>query len=478
MELIANFQTNKNSIAEFARIMIPEALDEAIVLNAEESGEGIEMRAVRKNNTAFFSYRNLGFLVEDQKSTMIKILLLRLYGKRHPWGSLTGVRPTKLMKRFFLNGCSAGEIRDIFENFYQVSEEKAALLLEVVQKEMALLNPEAMNVYIGIPFCPTKCSYCSFASYELSGGVGRYYRDFLETLLEEIRMAGNMLKEDRFKVESIYIGGGTPGILGEDELKDLLKNVRNNVESRFLKEFTFEAGREDTLTEEKLRILKDFGVGRISLNPQTFKEATLLKINRKFDREHFDKMYELAKEMNFLVNMDFIIGLPHEYTEDILYTLEELEQYDPDNLTIHALAFKRRARLFQGNKERNPLDRVAIEEKIRDLTGKKGLRPYYLYRQKNLIDWGENTGYARKGTESLFNMEMIEENQCTLGLGGGAITKLITKKEHNRDFVQRFINPKDPALYIREMRARTAEKLEKLKLWSLQRQERTTSAPT
>jgi oxygen-independent coproporphyrinogen-3 oxidase len=229
-----------------------------------------------------------------------------------------------------------------------------------------------------------------------------------------------------------------------------------------LREYTFEGGREDTLNQKKIKILQKYGVSRLSLNPQTFREATLRKINRQFNQDNFDEIYWLSKNTDLLINMDIIIGLPEEKTEDILYTLERLNQYDMDNLTIHSLALKRHARLFRESEERIFLDKEMISRKIMELISSKNMNPYYLYRQKNLIEWGENVGYATEGSESLFNMEMIEENQITVGLGGGAITKIITKDQNSRDLITRYINPKDPALYIREMETRTGEKLKAL----------------
>lgn len=225
-----------------------------------------------------------------------------------------------------------------------------------------------------------------------------------------------------------------------------------------LKEFTFEAGREDSLTQKKLELVKKYGVDRISLNPQTFNEETLKKVNRKFDRKNFDKYFRIAQNMGFIINMDLIIGLPDETTEDVLYTLSELEKYNIENLTIHSLAFKRASKLFKENKNRKELNRDIIENKIKELTEKKQLKPYYMYRQKNIMEWGENVGYAKEGKESVFNIEMIEENQSTMGLGGGAITKRVIEETEFRDYIERIINPKDPALYIKEMKERMESK--------------------
>lgn len=369
-----------------------------------------------------------------------------------------GVRPTKVVRRFLSLGYSYNDIYKIMQEFLLVSKEKVDLLIKVVKKELEFLDRKHINLYIGIPFCPTKCKYCSFASYEIGGGVGKYYKNFVKTLLEEIKITGEFLKNENFKVSSIYIGGGTPSILTEKDLENILNSVVEYIDMSDVREFTFEAGREDTLTDKKLEIAKKYGVDRISLNPQTFKEETFRKVNRKFDRENFEKYFIKAKKLGFIVNMDIIVGLPDETTEDVLATLNELEKFDIENLTIHTLAFKRASNLFKENQERVELNGKLITAAIKKLVKKKNIHPYYLYRQKNIMEWGENIGYSKLGCESVFNIEMIEENQSTMGLGGGAITKIVIPENEYRDYIERYVNPKDPALYIKEMRERMEAK--------------------
>ncbi|MGL4788134.1 MAG: radical SAM protein, partial [Cetobacterium sp.] len=227
-----------------------------------------------------------------------------------------------------------------------------------------------------------------------------------------------------------------------------------------LKEFTFEAGREDAITREKLDILKKYGVDRVSLNPQTFKESTLKALNRTFNREHFDEVYKDIKELGFILNMDIILGLPGESVEDIIHTLDELKKYDIENLTVHALAKKKGSLLYHENFEESEVERKIVEGAITELVKEKGMEPYYMYRQKNSLEWGENVGYSIPGAESRFNIEMIEENQQTMGLGGGAISKSIHKDTEYNDQIERLVNPKDPALYIAEMKLRHKKKIE------------------
>lgn len=454
----SNFQMNHRSIEEFARVMVPEALDKNLNIIVENKAENIVIKLQIDEKLESFSYPNQNGKFEDQEITMVKILLLKFYNKNYSWGGLMGVRPTKVVRRFLSLGYSYNDIYKIMQEFLLVSKEKVDLLIKVVKKELEFLDRKHINLYIGIPFCPTKCKYCSFASYEIGGGVGKYYKNFVKTLLEEIKITGEFLKNENFKVSSIYIGGGTPSILTEKDLENILNSVVEYIDMSDVREFTFEAGREDTLTDKKLEIAKKYGVDRISLNPQTFKEETLRKVNRKFDRENFEKYFIKAKKLGFIVNMDIIVGLPDETTEDVLATLNELEKFDIENLTIHTLAFKRASNLFKENQERVELNGKLITAAIKKLVKKKNIHPYYLYRQKNIMEWGENIGYSKLGCESVFNIEMIEENQSTMGLGGGAITKIVIPENEYRDYIERYVNPKDPALYIKEMRERMEAK--------------------
>ena len=458
MLINSDFEINIRSIEEFARVMVPEALDKTMNLTMKETSDTIEVDMEIDGRKGNFIYANQEDKIDEQKQTMVKILLLKVYNKEYSWGGLMGVRPTKVLRRLLSLGYSYEQAEDMLRDFYIVSNEKIELLIDTVKKELEFLNREYINLYIGVPFCPTKCKYCSFASYEINGGVGRYYKGFVETLLEEIEMAGKFLKDEGYKIESIYIGGGTPSTLTEEDLEKVLRKVNENIDMTYLKEFTFEAGREDSLTEKKLELVKQYGADRISLNPQTFNEETLRKVNRNFNRENFDKYFKIAKDMGFIINMDLIIGLPDEATEDVLHTLDEIEKYDIENLTVHSLAFKRASKLFKEDKSRKELDREIIEKRIRELTEKKQMKPYYMYRQKNIMEWGENVGYAKEGKESVFNIEMIEENQSTMGLGGGAITKIVIEETEFRDYIERIINPKDPALYIKEMKERMESK--------------------
>ena len=464
MEIRLDFEAKENTIYEFKKVLLPEEdIDILKVKTLEETKDYISLELSCGNRKKIFTLKNYTDRMVDQKTVMVKAGLLLLFDKVYPWGALVGVRPTKLIRRYLIMGYTYDEIDEILEKLYFVFPEKRKLLIEVVKKENEYLNPKGVNMYVGIPYCPTRCKYCSFASYEINSKLGNYYDDFVKTLIEEIKLTGEMLKDKDVKIESLYFGGGTPSILKEKELKNILEELYKNIDLSYLKEFTFEAGREDTLTKEKLEILKEMKVDRVSLNPQTFNEKVLRELNRNFDKKHFDEMFREIKKLGFVVNMDFIIGLPGESVEDILNTFETVKGYDIDNLTIHFLAIKNGSTLIKNKYRITEIENQRIEDKIREVVEEKNLKPYYLYRQKNSMNWGENLGYSIEGKESIFNIEMIEENQSTIGLGGGAISKKVEMIDETRFSIVRYINPKDPYMYICELKDRMKEKEELFK---------------
>ena len=464
MEIRLDFEAKENTIYEFKKVLLPEEdIDILEVKTIEENKDYISLELSCGNRKKIFTLKNYTDRMVDQKTVMVKAGLLLLFDKVYPWGALVGVRPTKLIRRYLIMGYTYDEIDEILEKLYFVFPEKRKLLIEVVKKENEYLNPKGVNMYVGIPYCPTRCKYCSFASYEINSKLGNYYDDFVKTLIEEIKLTGEMLKDKEVKIESLYFGGGTPSILKEKDLKNILEELYKNIDLSHLKEFTFEAGREDTLTKEKLEILKEMKVDRVSLNPQTFNEKVLKELNRNFDKKHFDEMFREIKRFGFVVNMDFIIGLPGESVEDILNTFETVKGYDIDNLTIHFLAIKNGSTLIKNKYRITEIENQRIEDKIREVVEEKNLKPYYLYRQKNSMNWGENLGYSIEGKESIFNIEMIEENQSTIGLGGGAISKKVEMIDETRFSIVRYINPKDPYMYICELKDRMKQKEELFK---------------
>ena len=299
----------------------------------------------------------------------------------------------------------------------------------------------------------------------LRGKYKERYGEYIDSLYREIKEIGELTKELGLKINTIYIGGGTPSILTSEEIEKLLDNILENYDLSNLKEFTFEAGRIDTLNREKIKILKQKGINKISINPQSFNEKTLKLVNRYHNQEQFDLVYNLAKEFGLDINMDLILGLPRETTEDIIYTMNKISEYDMENLTIHNLAIKTASRLNKENyRHKDVLDFEIIYNKIDEVVENKALKPYYMYRQKNSFQWGENIGYSLKNKDSIYNIEMIEENKTIIGIGAGAVTKLIWKdNEKDKDNIKRLINPKDPLVWIDELVERLENKKEELR---------------
>ena len=289
----------------------------------------------------------------------------------------------------------------------------------------------------------------------LKGKYAERYDEYFESILKEIREIGILTKELNLKISTIYIGGGTPSILSAKEIEKMLNTIKESCNLDNLKEFTFEAGRIDTLNRKKLEVIKNSGVNKISINPQSFNERTLKLVNRYHNKNQFDSVYSIAKELELEIKT----------TEDILFSLEEIGKYNPENLTIHNLAIKNASELNKKNyRHEDNLDYEKIFEKINEVTEKKGLYPYYMYRQKNSFQWGENLGYSLDGSESVYNIEMIEENKVIIGIGAGAITKLIWKdNKKNRDNIKRLVNPKDPLVWINELDERLENKKEEIR---------------
>ena len=456
---------NKNKLDEFIRILIPEIKTEEQDIYIESNlKNGVYIVEARKEEKIVtMEYKKIGLDYFDQEEVMVKTSLLKLYGKNYSWGGLIGVRPTKIVRRFLEMGLEYSEIEDILEYIYLVNRKKIDLLIKVVKIEMTYLDNDTIGVYISIPYCPTKCTYCSFPSYLKVGKYAEKYNNYIESLVKEIEQMSQLINEVGLKVNTIYIGGGTPSILSKEDINIIFKAIHNGFNMNFLKELTFEAGRIDTLDKEKLNTLKLWGVNRISINPQSFNQNTLELVNRYHMIDKFNELFEYSKEIGFIINMDLIIGLPKETTEDILRTLRELYKYDIDNLTIHNLAIKKASNL---NKEiyvhDNNLDYEYIYDELNTILNKKNLNPYYMYRQKNSYSWGENIGYSKEGLESIYNIEMIEENKTIIGIGAGSITKIIYNQE-NRAIIERYINPKDPIVWINELDSRMEEKKLRLK---------------
>lgn len=383
-----------------------------------------------------------------------------------PWGTLTGIRPTKIPMAFLEEGRDAGWIRDYMKNTYFASDEKIDLSIEIAGRELALLRQadyrNGYSLYIGIPFCPSTCLYCSFTSYPLGKWAARM-EEYLAALEKEIDFTARALRER--KLNTVYIGGGTPTTLTAEQLDWLLTKVERSFDFSHLLEYTVEAGRPDSITAEKLQVLRKHHISRISINPQTMKQATLDLIGRRHTVEQTVESFHLARSLGFdNINMDLIVGLPEETIEDVQNTMERLKELNPDSITVHSLAIKRAARLRMFKEEYQDLT-ITNTWEIIDLTARyareMGMLPYYLYRQKNMAGNFENVGYAKEGKAGLYNILIMEEKQSILALGAGATTKFVFDGGRR---IERTDNVKDIENYlgrIDEMIERKREAIEK-----------------
>ena len=379
-------------------------------------------------------------------------LLRKETGIHPPWGSMTGIRPTHLMYEALNEGMSMADAQEHLVHQFDVAPEKAALLAELVSVQQQLPPPgdDWMDVYIGIPFCTTRCTYCSFSSGEL--GDGHLVAPYLTALFREMDACAQLLRDAGKNLRAVYVGGGTPTSLNEEQLPRLLEKMMQCFPCAM--EYTVEAGRPDTLTLPKLEAIRRAGVQRISINPQTMKDETLKIIGRRHTVAQTVESFQLARELGFDdINMDLIMGLPEESLEDVRDTLEQVKALKPDNLTVHSLALKRAARLNMFKEDYKDYKMVNTTEHMNltaEYAKEMGLEPYYLYRQKSMAGNLENVGYASPGKAGIYNILIMEEKQTIVACGAGASTKRVWN-EPNPDGthrIERCENVKDVAQYI------------------------------
>ena len=429
----------------------------------------------------------------DRKETKNRLkqklycMLEEFSGQKLPWGTLTGIRPTKIPMAMLEEGKTEPEIRSYMKETYFASDEKIDLAIGVAERELKLLEQidyeNGYSLYIGIPFCPSTCLYCSFTSYPLTKWEKRV-DEYLDALEKEIDFVAESCRSKY--LNSIYIGGGTPTTLNPQQLERLLTKIGESFdlfdeEKKFvyldpdgtsagkqthLLEFTIEGGRPDSITREKLEVLRAHGISRISINPQTMKEETLRLIGRRHTVEQTKESFRLARELGFdNINMDLIVGLPEESIEDVRNTMEELCKLDPDNVTVHSLAIKRAARLRMEKEQYAHLHMENTWETIQvtaDYCQKMGMDPYYLYRQKNMAGNFENVGYAKPGKAGVYNILIMEEKQTIMALGAGATTKFVLDGGTR---IERVENVKDITNYLDrtdEMIERKRKRMEEL----------------
>ncbi len=403
--------------------------------------------------------------VDKTKNDLKKEIYLTLSektGKNLPWGDLTGIRPTRIAMNLLEEGKSEEEVFCYMKETYLVSDEKINLSIDIAKREKEVLKDidyqNGYSLYIGIPFCPTTCLYCSFTSYPIGAFKG-LVDDYIECLKKEIDYVAKDFADKT--LDTVYIGGGTPTTLEPDQIKELIGYLRDKVDLSHVKEFTVESGRPDSITRQKLIAMKEMGVTRISVNPQTMSDATLRIIGRQHSVAQLIEAYNMAREEGFdNINMDIILGLPGEDASDVQHTIDEIIKLDPDDLTVHSLAIKRGSRLFEAIRERElrgELKTTMLEsmkntgemmEIAKNGAKTLGLEPYYLYRQKNISGNFENTGYAREGKAGIYNILINEEVQSIVALGAGTVTKRVYG-EGGR--IERCDNVKDVKLYMEQI---------------------------
>lgn len=377
-------------------------------------------------------------------------------GRELPWGVLTGVRPVKLMYERIEGGSSDNDIVQYMKEQYYCSENKSRKGIAIAKREIEILEEidyrNGYSLYAGIPFCPTTCAYCSFTSYPLEKHR-EYVEPYLEALFKEMEYNNDIVSGK--KLNTIYIGGGTPAALTEGQLERLLIYINRYFPVHDTREFCFEAGRPDSITKDKLKILKEYGVNRISINPQSMRQKTLDIIGRNHTASQIEEAFYMAREAGHdNINMDIIIGLTGEVPDDVRYTLNRISLLKPEGLTVHTLAVKRAARLNTHKELFAEQPAAGVEEMYRiteEFAAVNHYMPYYLYRQKNMTNNLENAGYAKYGREGIYNILIMEEKQSILALGAGAATKYVSNDGSRIERVENVKSLKDYIERINEM---------------------------
>ncbi len=373
-------------------------------------------------------------------------------GKSLPWGTLTGIRPAKIPMLMLGEGKNDDEIKKYLKYKYLVSDEKIALSTQIAHIEREILKnidaKDGYSLYIGIPFCPTTCLYCSFTSYPIAKWKDRV-EDYLKCIKKELDLVHKLYGGKA--PDTIYIGGGTPTTLSPDQFRDIIGYLNKLFDLSSLLELTVEAGRPDSITRDKLIALKDLGVTRISINPQTMNDETLKVIGRKHTVDDIKQAFALARECGFdNINTDIILGLPGEGLEEVSHTMDELKKLDPDSITVHSMAIKRAAGMAEYLKEHEELKSINTPDMLKcaDETARSlSMKPYYMYRQKNMAGNFENVGYSKEGCYGIYNILIMEEVQSILAVGAGTVSKRV----YEDGLIERCDNVKDVSLYLERL---------------------------
>ncbi len=390
----------------------------------------------------------------DDKELLLATLLYKCLSKicnrTLPWGLLTGVRPIKLFRRLADSTCRE-EAEKYFRDTLLVSEEKLTLAKVTEANERKILElskKDSFSLYISIPFCPTRCNYCSFVSQSVEKAK-HLIKPYVEILLEEIKETAKIAKDLNLRLETVYIGGGTPTTLSAEDLSRVIGTVRASFDMSFLREFTVEAGRPDTITDDKLRAILSSGCDRLSINPQTLNDSVLEAIGRKHTTDEFYSAFNMAKKLGFThINTDLIAGLDTDSVDSFKKTVDGILSLSPESVTIHTLSMKRSSFITAENKLITESSNTSVSDMLSYAYSKlsdNAFRPYYLYRQSKMLGNLENTGWAKDGFDGLYNVYIMDETHTILACGAGAVTKL---KAFGSEHLERIFNFKYPYEYI------------------------------
>ena len=465
MTIILNNNEYKYETEATVKLFIP-AVRFAFLTNVRDADGDVIMTRIKKCSeyVYFYAYiRENGikmrsscrvkaneFTEKDGEFTICRLLFLllcRFFNTKPKWGLLTGIRPVKKVNQLIFQGKSKEDIKDIFTGKYFVSEAKMEIAYRTAMVQQPILpdfDRKTVSIYVSIPFCPTRCSYCSFVSHSMDSAV-KLIPEYIQRLCRELEILGEIVDRNGLKVDTVYFGGGTPTSISAEDLYKVMKKTSECFDLSVIREYNVEAGRADTITEEKLAVIQEMKATRISINPQTLNNEVLKEIGRKHTAEQVLEAYALARKLGFNnINMDLIAGLPSDSFDSFKNTLDRIIELDPDGITVHALTIKRSAGLYQNGREniQNPAC-MMVDYAINTLIS-HDYNPYYMYRQKNTIDNLENIGYSKSGKESLYNIYIMDETQTILGAGCAASTKLVD--ENNS--IQRVMNYKFPYEYI------------------------------
>lgn len=417
-----------------------------------------------KEEENIFVYNiNEDYKLSEEIKKAIFLCLKEKTNKVLPWGTLVGIRPSKKALDLLEKGYDEEAVIAHFKERHEASREKAQLCIDVAKYEKSVVNKDknTISIYVGMPFCPTRCVYCSFTANPI-GKAKSLVKEYIAALTKEIEAISAYIKDKSLTIETVYFGGGTPTSVNNEEFEEVMNKIYHGfVEGNNVKEFTVECGRVDSITKEKLMSMKKYKVHRISINPQTLNDKTLKLIGRNHDTKAVYECFETARRLGFdNINMDLIVGLPGENLQDINRSCEGILKMNPDNLTIHGLSVKRGSRLYE-NMVNNITHKVpgqdelnAMYEATKKLSEDMGMKPYYMYRQKNMVGSMENVGYCRDEKICIYNIQMIEEKQTIIALGADGVSKVVFLEENR---LERFANVKD----VKEYNNRIDEMIER-----------------